>query len=313
MTRKVANPDALISEIAARQHGVVCRAQLIKSGVADHVIQTRVARGRLHRVHQGVFAVGHPALSAEGGLMAAVLAVGRGPWDGGAPLEHWGAAVGYRGAAFLWELLPQGNAPVEVIVSGSGGRARRRGLRVHRSVALGMSEVVLRAGIPVTTPARTIADLRAAHAWGRPGAIPDWELRKAIRQAEVLGYRLAAADRGDRTRSDLELDFLALCSEHRLPRPEVNVRIGRYLVDFFWRDRRLVVETDAYRYHRGRTAFREEKRRDLELRRLGLQVIRLSEQQLNEESERIAQVLATELRAGSAGTESRERAGSAGD
>jgi very-short-patch-repair endonuclease len=62
-----------------------------------------------------------------------------------------------------------------------------------------------------------------------------------------------------------------------------------------------VVETDGYRYHRGQTAFQEDKRRDLDLRRIGFHVLRLSERQLNEESERVAETLVAELRAGSAG------------
>jgi very-short-patch-repair endonuclease len=233
--------------------------------------------------------------------MAAVLAVGRGSRVGGAPLEHWGAAVSHRSAAGHWQLLPHGKGPVEVVVRGAGGRVGRLGIRVHRSISLDASEVILRHRIPVTTPARTLADLRAANAARRPGALSARELRTAIRQADVLGLPLAATEQGDRTRSDLEVDFLRLCRAHRLPPPEVNVRIGRYLADFLWREARLLVETDAYRYHRGRTAFQDDKRRDLELRRMGYEVIRLSEQQVNEEPERVAETLAAELRLRSAG------------
>jgi very-short-patch-repair endonuclease len=121
--------------------------------------------------------------------------------------------------------------------------------------------------------------------------VPAWELRKAVRQASVIGLPVGD-EGGDRTRSDLERDFLRLCRRHRLPKPEVNVRIGPYLVDFLWRDRRFVVETDSYLYHRGSEAFQEDHRRDLELMRLGFEVLRLSERQLEVESERAAGVLA---------------------
>jgi very-short-patch-repair endonuclease len=80
-----------------------------------------------------------------------------------------------------------------------------------------------------------------------------------------------------------------------LPQPEVNVRIGPYLVDFLWRDRRFVVETDSYLHHRGRAAFRDDHSRDLELMRLGYRVLRLSERQLEAEAERAAEVLAASL------------------
>lgn len=88
---------------------------------------------------------------------------------------------------------------------------------------------------------------------------------------------------------------MRLCRRHRLPRPEVNVRIGPYLVDFLWRDKRFVVETDSYLYHRGRVAFQDDRGRDLELTRLGYEVLRLSEQQVEAESERVAEVLAKTL------------------
>ncbi|HEY2335514.1 MAG TPA: DUF559 domain-containing protein [Solirubrobacterales bacterium] len=95
----------------------------------------------------------------------------------------------------------------------------------------------------------------------------------------------------DRTRSDLEHDFLRLCRRHRLPAPEVNVRIGAHLVDFLWRDRRLIVETDGYRYHRGRQAFEDDRARDLDLRARGFDVVRLSEKQVAEDPGSVAEIL----------------------
>jgi very-short-patch-repair endonuclease len=173
---------------------------------------------------------------------------------------------------------------------------------VHRSGTLVPAEATLYHRIPVTTPTRTISDLRRATSEGWPGAIPPWELRKAIRQAGVLGLpigdqsAIGAGQGDDRTRSDLELDFLRLCRCHRLPAPEVNVPIGSYLVDFLWRDRRLIVETDSYIYHRGEEAFQDDRSRALDLRSLGYEVIRLSERQINEEPNKVAQTLVGLLR-----------------
>ena len=206
-------------------------------------------------------------------------------------LGHWGAAVSHRSAAFLWGLLPVAEGPVDVIVAGGDGRARRHAIHVHRSQSLARPDVTLREGIPVTTPARTIVDLRRALTWGWAGAVPPHELRKAVRQADVLGLPIGN-ESGDRTRSDLERDFLRLCRRHRLPRPEVNVPMGPYLVDFIWRDRKLIVETDSYLYHRGKLAFQEDRERDLNLRGRGYDVIRLSERQIDEESDRVAETLA---------------------
>jgi very-short-patch-repair endonuclease len=166
---------------------------------------------------------------------------------------------------------------------------------VHRSRSLAAVDVTLRRGIPTTTPARTAADLRTAISLGRPGAISDRELRKAIRQANVLDLQLGPRDAKVRTRSDLEADFLRLCRRYRLPPPEVNVRIGPYLVDFAWREKRLVVETDSYLYHRGEVAFQDDHARDLELMRRGFEVLRLSELQLEKEPAWVAEILAARL------------------
>jgi very-short-patch-repair endonuclease len=126
--------------------------------------------------------------------------------------------------------------------------------------------------------------------------VPARELRRAIRQAEVLGLPIRDHADNERTRSELERLFLRLCRRHGLPPPEVNVRVGPLTVDFFWRERRLVVETDGYRYHRGRIAFETDRSRDLELRSLGYEVVRLSYRQILQEPTKVAAVLGNALR-----------------
>ncbi len=177
------------------------------------------------------------------------------------------------------------------MAAGRSGRASRLGLRIHRSRSFAPAEVTLRRGIPITTPARTVSDLRSATLLGRAGAVSPRDLRRAIRQANVLGLPIGEDSGRDRTRSDLERDFLWLCRSHRLNSPEVNVWIGGYLVNFVWRERGLVVETDSYLYHRGRLAFQEDRDRDLELKRLGYEVLRVSERQVNEEPDRVAETV----------------------
>jgi very-short-patch-repair endonuclease len=137
-----------------------------------------------------------------------------------------------------------------------------------------------RAGIPVTSPARTIADLaRCADAS---------EVRRAIRAAEKQGLPLEEARVSDRTESDLERDFLSICRVAGLPEPEVNVPIGRYRVDFLWRQQRLVVEVDGYVYHRGRQAMRDDNDRDLELELLGFRVIRIDDSRITDDPAGVA-------------------------
>lgn len=281
--------DARIALIAASQHGVVTTRQLAAVGLGRAAISERVASGRLHRVHQGVHAVGHPAFSWEERWMAAVLACGE------------GAVLSHMSAAALWGFLRPINGPVDVSVPSSVGRARRPGIRIHRCGTLasdhvsslqGIAEqtrhealVTRRRGIPVTTPARTVEDLRRS-------GVPEKLVRRAKRQAEKAGWRVG----GDRTASDLEGDFLALVRRHRFPRPEVNVKIGRWEVDFLWREQRLVVEADAWATHRGSVAFEDDHARDLDLRALGFDVRRYTEAQIRDLSAQVVADLRAALR-----------------
>ncbi|HEY2716089.1 MAG TPA: DUF559 domain-containing protein [Solirubrobacterales bacterium] len=263
-----ANAEAALVALAAAQHGVVAVGQLRALGFSKHAVAARVRAKRLHRVHQGVYAVGHPGLSREGRYMAAVLACGA------------GAVLSHGSAAALWGLLrPEDDEPVHVSLPSASGRRRRAGIAIHRT-ALAPSDLTRRAGIPVTTPSRTILDLRRTH---EPHLV-----RRATRQAQLARYRLDPRIRADRTRSDLERDFHAFVRRHRLPPAEINVRVGRFTVDFLWRSRRLVVETDGYQYHQGSVAFEDDHARDLALRRLGLTVLRYTGRQLEAEPEQVA-------------------------
>jgi very-short-patch-repair endonuclease/predicted transcriptional regulator of viral defense system len=332
MREKGAKPDVLVAKIAARQHGVVTTRQLTGAGLSDDGILRRLDAGRLHRMHRGVYAVGHAARSTKREWMAAVMACRRDAGDRGekihsgrtaavgergrgdfdprhvvdpvrtSVLGYWGAALSHLSAAELWRLVRSRDGPIDVSVHGNGGKKKRQGIRAHRSRTLLPAHVTLRDGIPVTTPARTIADLRRVVSKpGKAGLISPRELRQAIRQAEVLGLPLGDEVEGDRTRSDLERDFLRLCKRFRLPHPEVNVRIGPHLVDFLWPDRRLVVETDGFAYHGGRVAFQDDRGRDLDLRARGYEVIRLAEKQVDDEPQRVAEVVSAALRVGADG------------
>ena len=151
---------------------------------------------------------------------------------------------------------------------------------MHRAASLSPGQVTRRRGIRVPTPARTIEDLR--------GEVPPALVRRATRQAELAKYSLGPRVQGDRTRSDLERDFLRLCRRYRIPAPQVNVKAGRWTVDFLWRKPGIAVETDFHDYHRGRIAFRDDRARELDLRRYGFAVHRFSEEQVNERPEEVA-------------------------
>jgi very-short-patch-repair endonuclease len=220
--------------------------------------------------------------------MAAVLACGP------------SAVLSHGSAAAHWGLLRPLKGPIDVSVPTQNGRKSRRGIRTHRCPSLDQSPfattglekrlprlAVVHNGIPVTTVARTLEDLRRSEL--RPSLV-----RRAIRQAEFLRLPMGQIDT-DGTRSDLERDFLRLCRRHHVPRPEVNVPIGKVTVDFLWRDERLVVETDSYVTHGGSIAFEDDRARDMYLRRLGYAVHRFSERQLELETAAVAEDVARAL------------------
>ena len=68
--------------------------------------------------------------------------------------------------------------------------------------------------------------------------------------------------------------------KYGLPEPEVNATVGTYEVDFLWRDRRLIVETDGYQAHRGRIAFEADREQDAVLRTQGWTVLRFTDNQV---------------------------------
>jgi very-short-patch-repair endonuclease/predicted transcriptional regulator of viral defense system len=290
--------DRRIARLAERQHGVVATRQLAALGLQQRAVSYRAAAGRLHRVHRGVYAVGHTVLTANGRRMAAVLAAGP------------GAVLSHASAAALWEIRPTNATRIDVTVRTKRGRARR-GLRIHRTSTLQADEVTDHQGIPVTTPSRTLLDLAAT--------LPRRALERALDEAEVQELydltsltaiaRAHAGERGARaltealdhdpgttlTDSELEELMLALCDEHRLERPKPQTRVAGLRVDFYFAAARLVVETDGYRYHRTRRAFERDRERDAILARAGYRTLRFTHRQL---TKRAAEVAATITKVG---------------
>ncbi len=247
--------DPGVAALAQRQHGVVSNAQLRALGLERGAIDWRVRRGRLHRVHRGVYAVGHRRLAVRGQLWAAVLACG----------GIAAGALSHRTAAAVWDLSPllAGRLDVTSLRRSTSTRT----LRVHRGDTLDPLNDVVRQpdGLPVTTVARTLADLA-----------------------------LAAAD-PDITRSELEERFLALVADAELPRPRVNATVVGHEVDFLWPAPRLVAETDGAAAHLTPTAFDEDRRRDAELQIADFRVVRFTRRQVARHPDGVAETLSALL------------------
>jgi very-short-patch-repair endonuclease len=66
------------------------------------------------------------------------------------------------------------------------------------------------------------------------------------------------------------------------------VRLRGYVVDFLWREQRLVVETDGWAARRGREAFERDRARDLDLKLMGFEVVRFTYRQVTGQPQRVA-------------------------
>jgi hypothetical protein len=238
-----------------------------------------------------VYAAGHDRLTQYGLWMASVLASGN------------DAVLSHRSAAALWGLFPAATL-VEVTVPRTG-RTSRGTLLIHRSARLPSADVTKRHGIPVTRPARTLLDLaevvcrreleRALDEAERLRLGTERLLRSAIERhpGRIGGARLYAALRehplgSTATANPLEEAFLSVCDGHGIARPEVNVALLRYRVDFLWRAHGLIVETDGHETHGTRTAFERDRARDAELTTAGWRVLRFTWRQVDREPEWVA-------------------------
>jgi hypothetical protein len=287
--------DSRLAELAARQHGVVSRRQLLEVGFGEGAVNRRVRNRRLHLLHRGVYTVGHTVVTPLGRLMAAVLACGP------------RAVLSHRTAADLWGLLPSARAWIDVTVPSQGGRARP-GIDVHRVRRLDPRDVTKREGIPVTTVARTLLDLaevvprrRLEHAYEQAERLRLFDLdavRETIernpgrRGAKPLTALLAAV--GDvevETRSELEDRFVRFCRDRGIPPPATNAVVAGHTVDAHWPGRPLVVELDSRAFHLSHRAFEADRIRDAELQLAGYRVLRITARRLRDEPEAVARAV----------------------
>lgn len=263
--------DALIAELASRQHSAVRFVQLRGLGLSTAAIARRVARGWLHPRHRGVYVVGQPELSREGEWMAAVLAAG--PVSA---LSHLSCAA----------LVGVSRFREPLIAVTTTRRPKLDGVRVHTVRRLDPRDVTTHKRIPVTTVHRMLVDLsdiRTAHQVANVihelafrGRYVEAAVRDSMARANGR-HRLHVLERAMEfhrlgsagTRSGAEDAFLALVS----PEPRVNMGLLGFEVDFHWPQLRLVVEIDGVGHLRKATKA-DDDRRDAALAAAGYATLR---------------------------------------
>jgi Transcriptional regulator, AbiEi antitoxin len=273
-----------LAELATRQHGVVTTRQLAELGYTRSSASKAAGVGRLHRIHRGVYVVGHRRISWHGRCIAAVLS------SSPSVASHWSAA-------WIWGLLR--SRPGTLHVTCPNSRRANRPFEVHVA-NLTPADRTVRDGIPVTSVARTILDM----AVGRPVR----DVRRQIQRADdgsvfdlrtmrdlldrTAGHRgraavLIALDLYDEkpvfTRSGLERRFLEIVTAAGLPVPAMNAFVAGHEIDAYWDAERFGVELDVFETHGSRLSFEEDRVRDDELLLAGIETTRVTGPRLDRE------------------------------
>ena len=289
-----------VAALAAEQQGMVTTAQLEVAGLSRTQVTRRVAGGWLVRVHTGVYRLG--AYPGPWGREAAAL-LACGP---DAALSHWTAAR-------IDALTGRGGAEIHVSIEGRlAGRVR--GIRPHRVSALPEEDVVLRHGLRVTAPARTLLDVAAVAPRDLLGRITEEaQVRRLVSAADLRAALERAAGRpGVRklrevveyldvpllTRSEAEKRLRMLVRSAALPLPRMNVRRAGWEVDAVWDAQRLVVEFDGRKFHDTGGKFERDRRKDADLVLAGYRVLRITWRRLTRQPGEVVAILAAALALG---------------
>lgn len=279
--------DERIAAIAGLQQGRVARSQLLEAGLSSGAIGRCVAAGRLRVEHPGVYAVGHDAPMPLAPETSALLAAGP------------GVVLSHHTAAAIWGIRPGGGRrPIDLLVP-RDSRPSIAGATVHRTRSLDRSDVRFRHRLPLTSPARTLADVTSD--------LTDRDLERALDQAIVDRIvrrsqvratlerlprhpgraRLLALLTEDShptvTRSEAEELLLDLVRRAGLPPPVLNTRMFGYEVDAYWPEQRLAVEVDGFAFHSTQQRIERDHAKDAALRQAGIDTMRITWRQLREQ------------------------------
>ena len=299
------SPSARCSALMAKQRGLITRMQAILAGLSERQIDHRLTTGMWRPAHPGVYTAIECSEDWKQRAMAACL------WAGE------GAAVSHRSAALLWRL----DGIVTSLVEITTPRALRDPrVVIHRSRLLTAEQLTRVAGIPVTSPTRTLINLSAVVPPQRVEVALDDALRRGLTSIARLeleigerapglagvrtlrktleGYRRAPLE------SPLERRFLRLLRAEGLPEPEVQHEIyanGRLIarVDFAYPDLRLGIEVDGYRWHSGRVRWAKDLVLRNELTALRWRILHITEQDMSGRQLRAVEIVRRALNSSS--------------
>ncbi|HEX2047227.1 MAG TPA: type IV toxin-antitoxin system AbiEi family antitoxin domain-containing protein [Acidimicrobiales bacterium] len=260
-----------LNQIAASQHSLITLDQALGAGLSTGQVRQRVRSGEWSVARPRVYAVAGAPPSWGQAVAATAFSLQPGAW------------ISHHTAGRLWGFDAVEAEEVDLVV-GLERRVKMAGVRSHRTSALFTADLTRRAGIPVTTPERTLVDLSAGFPVPVLGRMLDDGLRRRLLRLdrlrscvgrlqkapgrrpasihELLADRLPGYDPGD---SDLETRVLRVLVAAGLPAPvqQCRVRIGgrTFRIDLAYPAAKLAIELLGWEFHGGRSAFDDDRAR----------------------------------------------------
>ena len=275
--------DAAIHAFAARQLGLLTRADVIRLGGSDHYIDTCLDRGRWQQLHAGVYLTGSAPPTWLQRQLAACLAAGS------------NAVASHRAAAALWYLDGAGESVVELTCAQPYCPRPRRTI-LHRTIRWDPVDRTVRRGIPVTSVNRTLIDYgavvpeilveRAMEDAFRRGLTSEGALRRRLAQIGGPGCRGTARIRyaldhrpaGRPARSGFEVISLDVLREFDFPMPHRRYPVvvdGQIVaeIDLAYPEPKVAIEPNGEKWHSTRRARKRDAERAVVLRALGWTIV----------------------------------------
>jgi AbiEi antitoxin C-terminal domain len=301
--------DGPIAEAATSQYGVFTRVQARDAGLSDRQLRLRIETGRYERLALHTFRIAGAPVTWRQRLIAACLAAGP------------GAAASHRSAAALHGFDGFEAGVVEITVPQGRRDFRMHGVIVHSSSYWSDEDVGIVAGIPVSTPERTLCTLAAVASEAQvESALDSAERDRKTQRPDLVQVHDDVRERG-RTgvatigrvlyrraelagipHSVLERRMLTLLEQHGVALPACQVPVRRpdgrlaYL-DFAYRDLGLGIEVDGNVAHATPAQRSADNVRANGIALRDIRLIRFTYEQVTQQPEMVAATVRSHLRA----------------
>lgn len=295
-------------EVFLRQAGVARSSQLTELGLSRHTQRRLVQAGRLERVTSRVLRLPGAAATDEQRLWTAVLHLGE------------RTVVSHVSALMAWNIMTKGLHGLHVTMPGRAHDRELPAIAVHRPHLFRASDVATRAGLPITSPERTLFDVAGVLHPGRTERAVDnalgMHLASLTRLHAMLdelaargrpgirAMRAILAERPDGyvpTASELEALLEKVLKRFGLPMParQIDVGVDYWVgrVDFAYREQRILIEVDGSLHHSTLLDRKRDKKRARELTAAGWTIFQIRWEELRNHPHEVARSIRVALEA----------------